>query len=98
MFPKEVGQEESRMEATAGPAWIANRQWALGRAFLALLWHLASLAALLCLIDGTRKNDCLIIAESPQGMITLLHFWNSSLVILKKIPFFFLPRLSQGTV
>lgn len=39
------------------------------------------------LIESTRKNN-LTIAKSPEGMITLLYFWKSSLVILKRIPFF----------
>lgn len=64
--------------------------------FLALLWNLPSLAAVL--IESTRRDNFLTIAESPEGMITLLYFWNSSLVILKKVPFFFLPRWPQGTV
>ena len=53
--------------------------------FLALLWNLPNLTAVL--IESTRKNN-LTIAKSPEGMITLLYFWKSSLVILKRIPFF----------
>lgn len=55
-------------------------------AFQSLLWNLPSLAAVL--IDRTQKNNFLTIAESPGGMITLLYFLNSSLVILKKVYFF----------
>lgn len=64
--------------------------------FLALFWNSPSLAAVL--IECTRRNNFLTIAKSPEGMITLLYFWNSSLVILKKVPFFFLPSGPPGIV
>lgn len=89
MFPKEVEQEESRrMELLSVQPWITDHQWSLGQAFLALLRNLPSLAVLLCLIDSTRKNNFLTIAKSPEALITLLYFWNSILVILKKVSFF----------
>lgn len=87
MFPEEM--EEKRVEERE---WrhLASDYWLsvgfLGHTFWALVWNLPSLAAVL--VDGTHKNNFLTIAQSPEGMITLLYFWNSSLVILKKVHFF----------
>lgn len=92
-----AGRVEEDGSTLAVQPWITDPQWSLGQAFLALLWNLPSLAVLLCLIDRTRKNNFLTIAKSPEALITLLYFWNSILVILKKVPFS-LPRLAQSTM
>lgn len=86
MLLKEAGRVKENGSPQWARLWLTSHKLALGQAFWALLWNVPSLATLLCLINRTRESS-LTIAKSPEGRITLLHFQNSGVVIVEKVPF-----------
>lgn len=71
--------------ALMAPLWCTNCQPGLGQVFLAAFWNLPNLADLFWFVKRTCESTFLMIAVS-EGMITLLHFCNSSLAFLSKVP------------